>query len=104
MSKKEFKAARAAMKYNSFKGNSIAFATFSIGMTGSPLPIWIMRESFLAQITQQGMPVDYVATLEAVSSPAMLVVMIVAPLVTAVIGAFLAKGMFKKHFTKAGIV
>ena len=96
--------ARAAMKYNSFKGNTIAFALFSIGMTGSPLPIWIMRESFLAQITQQGMPADYVATLEAVSSPVMLVVMIVAPLVTAVIGAVLAKGMFKKHFKKAGIV
>lgn len=95
---------RAATKYNSFKGNTIAFAMFSIGMTGSPLPIWIMRESFLAQIIQQGMPADYVATLEAVSSPAMLVVMIVAPLVTAVIGALLAKGMFKKHFTKAGIV
>lgn len=96
--------ARAATKYNSFKGNTIAFALFSIGMTGSPLPIWIMREGFLAQITQQGMPADYVATLKAVSSPVMLVVMIVAPLVTAVIGAVLAKGMFKKHFTKAGIV
>ena len=96
--------ARAATKYRSFKGNTISFAMFSIGMTGSPLPIWIMRESFLSQITQQGMPVDYVATLEAVSSPVMLVVMVVAPLVTAVIGAFLAKEMFKKHFTKAGIV
>ena len=28
----------------------------------------------------------------------------VASLVAAMIGAFLAKGMFKKHFTKAGIV
>ena len=96
--------ARAVTKYNSYKGSTISFAMFSIGMTGSPLPIWLMRESFLAQITQQGMPADYVATLEAVSSPAMLVVMIVAPLVTAVIGAFIAKEMFKKHFKKAGIV
>ena len=95
---------RAATKYNSFKGNTISFALFSLGMTGSPLPIWIMRDSFLAQITEQGMPADYVATLEAVSSPVMLVVMVVAPLVTAVIGAWIAKGMFKKHFTKAGIV
>lgn len=95
---------RAATKYNNFKGNTISFALFSLGMVGSPLPIWIMRDSFLTQITEQGMPADYVATLEAVSSLAMLVVMVVAPLVTAVIGAWIAKGMFKKHFTKAGIV
>ena len=95
---------RAATRYTSFKGNTISFALFSLGMVGSPLPIWIMRDSFLAQITEQGMPADYVATLEAVSSPVMLVVMVVAPLVTAVIGAWIAKGMFKKHFTKAGIV
>ena len=96
--------ARAVTKYNSFKGNTISFALFSLGMVGSPLPIWIMRDSFLTQITEQGMPADYVATLEAVSSPAMLIVMVVAPVVAAVIGAVIAKGMFKKHFTKAGIV
>lgn len=96
--------ARAVTKYNSFKVNTISFALFSLGMVGSPLPIWIMRDSFLAQITEQGMPADYVATLEAVSSPAMLIVMVAAPVVTAVIGAVIAKGMFKKHFTKAGIV
>lgn len=96
--------ARAVTKYNSFKGNTISFALFSLGMVGSPLPIWIMRDSFLAQITEQGMPADYVATLEAVSSPVMLIVMVAAPVVTAVIGAVIAKGMFKKHFTKAGIV
>lgn len=96
--------ARAVTKYNSFKGNTISFALFSLDMVGSPLPIWIMRDSFLAQITEQGMPADYVATLEVVSSPAMLIVMVVAPVVTAVIGAVIAKGMFKKHFTKAGIV
>ena len=67
--------ARAVTKYNSFKGNTISFALFSLGMVGSPLPIWIMRDSFLAQITEQGMPADYVATLEAVSSPAILIVM-----------------------------
>ena len=96
--------ARSVTKYNSFKGNTISFALFSLGMVGSPLPIWIIRDSFLAQITEQGMPADYVATLEAVSSPAMLIVMVAAPVVTAVIGAVIAKGMFKKHFTKAGIV
>ena len=73
--------------YKSFLWNAAAFAAFSLGMTGSPLPIWIMRESFLTQISEQGMAESYVSTLRALSSQGMLVVMIVAPVITAFVGA-----------------
>lgn len=96
--------ARFVSRYRSFRGNGVAFVLFSLGMTGSPLPVWIMRDSFLAQISGQGMPTDYVSTLEAVTAPAMIVVLFAAPVVGAVVGSLLAKGMFQKHFTKAGIV
>lgn len=95
---------RGVSKYGSFRGNAVAFVGFSLGMTGSPLPIWLMRDSFLAQIAEQGMPADYIATLVAASSPAMLIVLFAAPVVGALIGAVITKGMFQKHFTKAGIV
>ena len=95
---------RGLSGYGSFKGNTDAFAFFSLGMTGSPLPIWLMRDSFLAQISEQGMPESYISTLEAVSSPAMLAVLFVAPVVCALVGAWAARVMFKKHFVKAGIV
>ena len=88
---------RAVTKYNSFKGNSM-------GMVGSPLPIWLFKADFLAQITEQGMPADYVAAVEALSSNAMLIVLFVAPIIGGIIGAFIARGLFKKHFVKAGIV
>lgn len=95
---------RSMAKYDSFKGNSTAYVIFSLGMTGSPLPIWLFKADFLAQITEQGMPADYVSALEALSSNAMLVVLFVAPIIGGIIGAFIAKGLFKKHFVKAGIV
>lgn len=95
---------RSMAKYDSFKGNSTAYVIFSLGMTGSPLPIWLFKADFLAQITEQGMPADYVSALEALSSNAMLVVLFVAPIIGGMIGAFIAKGLFKKHFVKAGIV
>ena len=88
---------RMVTKYNSFKGNSL-------GMVGSPLPIWLFKADFLAQITEQGMPADYVAAVEALSSNAMLIVLFVAPIIGGIIGAFIARGLFKKHFVKAGIV
>lgn len=96
--------ARFVTKYESFMGNVLAFAGFSLGMTGSPLPIWLMRESFFEQITSQGMAQDYVNTLSALASNGMLVVMFLATIVGALIGAFLSKGLFKKHFSKAGVV
>lgn len=95
---------RYLTKYNSFSGNSISYIFFSLGMVGSPLPIWLFREQFLTQITEQGMPTDYVATLEALSSNTMLIILFIAPIIGSVIGAFIAKGLFKKHFEKAGIV
>ena len=88
---------RVVTKYNSFKGNSIAYVIFSLGMVGSPLPIWLFKADFLAQITEQGMPADYVAAVEALSSNAMLIVLFVAPIIGGIIGAFIARGLFKKH-------
>lgn len=90
--------------YNSLKGNILAFICFSLGMTGSPLPIWIMRDSFMNQISGQGMPKDYIIALEKASSPVMLLVLFLAPVVGAVIGSWISKKMFQKHFEKAGLV
>ena len=95
---------RVRSHYRSFRGNALAYVFFSLGMIGSPLPIWIMRDSFLAQISQQGMPEAYVSTLAALTSPGMIVVLVGAPIVGAILGILLAKGMFRKHFEKAGIL
>lgn len=95
---------RVITHYRSMAGNLVSFVLFSVGMVGSPLPIWLMREDFLLQITEQGMPADYVNTLAALSSNGMLIVLFLAPVVGAVIGGILARAMFRKHFEKAGLV
>ena len=95
---------RIATHYRSMAGNLVSFVLFSVGMVGSPLPIWLMREDFLQQITEQGMPADYVNTLAALSSNGMLIVLFLAPIVGAVIGGLIARIMFRKHFEKAGLV
>ena len=95
---------RVITHYRSMAGNLVSFVLFSVGMVGSPLPIWLMREDFLRQITEQGMPADYVNTLAALSSNGMLIVLFLAPVVGAVIGGILARAMFRKHFEKAGLV
>jgi len=95
---------RLAAKYKSFTGNAISFAVFSVGMIGSPLPIWLFKDSFFSQISGQGMSADYLSVLSSLATDGMLVVMILAPVVLGIVGALIAKGLFKKHFVKAGIV
>lgn len=94
---------RAATRYESFAGNAVAYAVFDFGMCGSPLPLWVFHDSFVAQIAGQGMGADYLATLETAANPAMLVAMFAATFVAGLIGAYIARGMFKKHFVKAGL-
>lgn len=96
--------ARGVTKYRSPKGSYLSYVFFSYGMVGSPLPIWIFKESFLAQIQEQGMSIDYVTAIERLSSNVMLIVMLAVPAVGAVLGAFIASRLFKKHFEKAGLV
>lgn len=95
---------RIVTRYSRFWCNALAFVLFSQGMTGSPLPIWLMRGDFLAQLAEQGMPAAYVQTLANLSSPPMLIVLFAAPVAGALIGILLAKVMFRKHFEKAGMV
>ena len=94
---------RAATRYKSFAGNALAYAVFGFGMCGSPLPLWVFHDSFVTQIAGQGMGADYLATLETAANPGMLVAMLVATFVAGLIGAYIARGMFKKHFVKAGL-
>ena len=41
-------------KYGSFKWNTVAFILFSYGMTGSPLPIWLFKDSFFYSNRRSG--------------------------------------------------
>ncbi len=96
--------ARKMTNYNSFLGNSIAYIAFSLGMIGSPLPLWIYKESFLKKIIENGMPQTYTDTLSAYINTPMLFLLVFAPIAGGIIGIVIAKGLFKKHFEKAGIV
>ncbi|MCT4509299.1 MAG: MptD family putative ECF transporter S component [Tepidibacter sp.] len=95
---------RYKTKYDSFWANALGFSFFSMGMAGSPLPLWIYRESFIAQILEYGMSQEYVNSLESIVSPSMLVVMIVSTFFAGLFGALLSRKIFKKHFNKVGIV
>ena len=72
-------------------------------MVGSPLALFVYRESFLAQISET-MSRKYVAAISSYITTPMLILLLVSPIAGGFLGALIAKGIFKKHFKKAGIV
>lgn len=95
---------RKVTGYNSFKGNTASFAFFSLGMVGSPLPIWLFKESFFEHIAQVGMPADYINALNQFTSPWVLIGSVALVPVCAIIGALIARKVLKTRFEKAGII
>ena len=97
-------AYRYITKYNlKFSNLAVAFILFGYGMTGSPLALFVYRESFLAQIGET-MSQEYVAAISSYITTPMLILLLVSPIAGGFFGVLIAGGIFKKHFKKAGIV
>ena len=86
-----------------FRNLVVAFILFSYGMVGSPLALFVYRESFLAQISET-MSRKYVAAISSYITTPMLILLLISPIAGGFLGVLIAKGIFKKHFEKAGIV
>ena len=75
---------RSVTKYdNSFTHMMISFVFFCYGMLGSPLAIWVYKDSFLAQIQQNGMSAEYVRSLSGLISTPMLIILCISPVIGA---------------------
>ena len=90
-------------QYKSWKLNSIGYIIFSFWPIGNLLPFYFMRNSYLAFI-QYKYGTDYEATVEGLFSIGMIPIILITTIIGAWIGAYIAKGILKKHFKRAGII
>lgn len=90
-------------QYKSWKLNSIGYIIFSFWPIGNLLPFYFMRNSYLAFI-QDKYGTDYEATVEGLFSIGMILIILITTIIGAWIGAYIAKGILKKHFKRAGII
>ncbi|RDY22072.1 MptD family putative ECF transporter S component [Criibacterium bergeronii] len=89
---------RYLSKYDSYKGNSLSYAFFSLGMIGSPSQVWILKDEFISKMLENGMPVDYVNTLKSFINTPMLIVLIVTPFVFGLLSCGILKSFLYKNF------
>ena len=71
---------------------------------GIPFLMMCTKVPKTGAVVLMGFITALISTLAALTSPGMIVVLVGAPIVGAILGILLAKGMFRKHFEKAGIL
>ena len=90
--------------YRSKKGLLASYVIFAYGLTGPILPLWFMKDAYIASLTARGKDAAYINTLFAPINSGSFVVSMAAILICALLGGFFGQKMMKKHFEKAGIV
>ena len=93
-----------AGKYKSSKGLLFSYVLFSYGLFGPVLPMWFMKDAYVANLQARGKDAAYIANLFANINMGTFAFAVAATLVCAVIGGWFGQKMIKKHFVKAGIV
>ncbi|MGW1893524.1 MptD family putative ECF transporter S component [Streptomyces sp. NPDC002004] len=91
-------------RYRSRQLSVLAYAVFSTWFAGLFLPMFYARADFLSSPYMKEMGADYVAQLDTLLSPAVLIAFDLSTLVFGLIGGALGLRLLDKHFRKAGLV
>ena len=90
--------------YKSKKGILASYVIFSYGLFGPVLPMWFMKDAYIANLEARGKDASYISDLFANINQATFGIAVAATLICALIGGWFGQKMIKKHFVKAGIV
>ena len=91
--------------YKSFWLNTIGYSVYMMFFAlGTYLPMVIMTGYVDDMSTSNGVSAEYLTELHSFMNGTMVVIIAVVTFVAGIVGALIAKGVFKKHFQKAGIV
>lgn len=93
-----------AGNYKSKTGILVSYVVFSYGLTGPVLPLWLMKDAYVASLVAKGKDASYIDGVFAHINSVTLWVCIGVTLVFAIIGGIFGQKMMKKHFKKAGII
>lgn len=91
-------------KYKSKKWILISYVIFSYGITGPILPLWFMKDSYVANLEARGKSVEYISKVFNFINTGSFFLCMVSILICALVGGIFGMKMVKKHFVKAGIV
>ena len=93
-----------AGKYKSKALLLVSYVVFSYGLTGPILPLWFMKDAYVASLTGGAARTQPTSNGVFVNiNTGTFFISMIAILVCAVLGGWFGQRMMKKHFIKAGI-
>lgn len=82
----------------------LSYIVFSFGLTGPVLPMWFMKDAYVANLIERGKDAAYIDAMFASINMGTFGICCIAILICAIIGGIFGQRMMKKHFQKAGII
>ena len=93
-----------ARDYRSRTGILASYVVFCYGLTGPILPLWFMKDAYMASLQARGKDSSYIDGVFAHVNTGTFFVAMAAVLICALLGGWFGQRMLKKHFAKAGII
>lgn len=93
-----------AGRYKNKVGILISYVVFCYGLTGPILPLWFMKDAYVASLQARGKDAAYIDALFSQISVGSFFLAMGAILVFGLIGGWFGQRLLEKHFVKAGIV
>ncbi|PST48656.1 ABC transporter permease [Bifidobacterium callitrichos] len=81
----------------------VSYVVFSYGLTGPILPLWFMKDAYVASLEARGKDAAYIDGVFANINTGTFALSMVAILVCAALGGWFGQRLMRKHFAKAGI-
>lgn len=92
-----------AGKYKSKTLLLVSYVVFSYGLTGPILPLWFMKDAYVASLENRGKDAAYINGVFENINVGTFWLSMGAILVCAILGGWFGQRMMRKHFVKAGI-
>lgn len=89
--------------FKNLKMNIISFIVFSLNPLGAYIMLWIDRNSYFSYLMGKGTEQAYVDTMNATAQDWMLPAIIISIIIAALISGLIGKALLKKQFEKAGV-
>ncbi|KAA8831957.1 MptD family putative ECF transporter S component [Bifidobacterium tissieri] len=93
-----------AGSYRSRTGLLASYVVFSYGLTGPILPLWFMKDAYVASLQARGKDAAYIDGVFSHINMGTFAIAMIAIVVCALIGGWFGQRVLRKHFVKAGIV
>ena len=91
-------------KYYDRKLLFVSYILFSFGLTGPILPLWFMKDAYVASLQARGKDSSYIDGVFAHVNTGTFFIAMIVVLVCALLGGWFGQRMLKKHFAKTGII